>query len=1220
MSIVAAPSVAIASDPYLQLPLHGLRLIEASAGTGKTFTLATLFTRLVVEQGLRIGQILAVTFTDAATQELRKRIRERLALAARLLEQSPTASEPPEAQLTRWILQRHLQAGTESAAALARRLQTAADEIDLASIFTIHGFCTRVLREHALESGHTFDPPELLAGERSLREELAADLWRLHASRANHVELLLRLWKTPDQLARDMGALLSPLPLLPRPPVPLPADPGPALAAAAQALAEGLREDGERFFDALLAAVDGKVLNGQSYKRAWLQPLARELQVWAHDEQRRLIDSERLPLLLVEALDAKTNKGKDGLAPRSPLQGLLHDYLQLAAAHAHWLNAHAVAFLHQLRAEALQRQVELKRVRRVQTYDDLIDGVARALHGPHRQALVEKLRQQYRIALVDEFQDTDDRQWSIFNAVFGNDPHAIAAGLAPALFLIGDPKQAIYGFRGGDIHTYLAAKQQAEPAPALNRNFRSRPGVLRALQALYDNAGSQAFGSADIHFEPVLPGDVRGDADYLRDGQPAVGLTVRVLRSDDGKPMKADPSRAQATDACVAAIHQVLLDGRQGRALLRGKPVQPADIAVLVRRHSEATRIQQALAALGIPAVAAGRQSLYASVEAVELRVLLLALLQPADEGRLRAALATVLLGQDAGAIASMEREGDLQRDYQARLLQWRERWNRGGPFAVIADVCASQAERLLGLVDGERRLTNYLQLAELLQEASTRALGMHGLLDWLQAQMANADQDDEQQLLRLESDARRVQIITLHKSKGLEYPLVFLPFIGIDGGAPNSDGHCTVTGADGRALHWKIEKDEAWDTASKARAVEQRDEDARLLYVGLTRAEHALWLAAGDLAGLSRTPLAAMLGPAGTLQPHADVCVDDSALPARPQPLAPEREQALPPARDITRAISHDWWVYSFTQLANADAGSGGDIDAAATEAPTAAADEPAGAELPLEPTLPADQQANEAPDPRFGGSRFGNVLHDALENTDFAVWRDWQPSQPAPPGQDEVLRRSLRAEGYPEDDLDDGVAVLVPLVGHTLTVELPEGGALHSLPAGERRAEIEFHFALQPTAVPALLQLLHQHGVARHRHGFGLRRRLEGLMTGKIDLTYVRDGRWYVLDYKSNRLPAYTPPMLAAAMAHSEYDLQALVYTVALHRWLRFRLGAAYEPERDLGGIRYLFCRGLAIPGEGLFAHTFDPQLVDAVDALFAGGRQAQAELAARARGELQ
>ncbi|WP_406233819.1 exodeoxyribonuclease V subunit beta [Isoptericola jiangsuensis] len=1204
-------------DPYLLLPLQGIGLIEASAGTGKTFTLATLFTRLVVEQGLRIGQILAVTFTDAATQELRKRIRERLALAARLVDLPPADDEAPDALLTRQVLQRHLDEGGESAAALKRRLQVAADEIDLASIFTIHGFCTRVLREHALESGHTFDPPELLASDRELLEELAADLWRVHANDPATLEPLLWLWSNPDALASDLRALLASPPLYPRPQPLAVEDPRLALQAAAADLSLAVREHGEQFFLDLCEAVDNKWINGVSYKLGWLHALGRQLLAWAaRGDASELMKDGHLQALLPEALVAKTNKKFGDRTPSSPLQAPLQRYVALLAQRDQWLRAASLNFLHSLREEATQRLAMLKRTRRVQTYDDLIDGVAHALEGAQRLELVRKLRLQYRIALVDEFQDTDDRQWGIFHTVFGDSPEVRELGLAPALFLIGDPKQAIYGFRGGDIHTYLKAKQAARPAPPLDQNFRSRPSVLRALQALYDNGGDDAFLEAGIGFEPVRPGGVRTDEDYLRDSAAAPALTLRVLRSEGDKAMSADASRAAATQACVAAIHQTLLDARAGTAVLRGRAVQPGDIAVLVRSHREATLVQRALAAVGIPAVAAGKQSLFSTSEARDLRALLLALLQPADEGRLRAALATVLLGQRASAIASMEREGDLQRAFQAQLLHWRERWQRGGPFAVVADVCAAQGERLLALIDGERRLTNYLQLGELLQEASAQALGMHGLLDWLQGQMANADQNDEQQLLRLESDARRVQIITLHKSKGLEYPLVYLPFVGIFGGASNNAGHCTVHVDGERQLHWKLDDDEAWKAASGQRDREQCAEDARLLYVGLTRAEHALWIAIGDLAGLGKTRLAPLLGDLQALHAHPDVHIDDSDPVLRLPQLPVEQDGELPAVRSLTRRVPHDWWVYSFTQLAHADAGD--DVEAAATELPAPAADEPAGAELPLEPALPEPAAADAAPlDPRFMGSRFGNVLHEALENVDFAAWGGWTADQPAPEGQVDLLRKALHDEGYADEDLDDGVAVLVPLVGHTLTVALPEGGALHSLGEGERRAEIEFHFAIEPTAVPALLQLLHAHGISSARRGFGLRRRLEGLMTGKIDLTYVRDGRWYVLDYKSNRLPGYSPDLLQIAMRHSEYDLQALIYTVALHRWLRFRLGRSYDYARDMGGIRYLFCRGLDGNGNGVHVDHFAPELVDGLDALFAGGDAAHADLVARALG---
>jgi len=533
--------------------------------------------------------------------------------------------------------------------------------------------------------------------------------------------------------------------------------------------------------------------------------------------------------------------------------------------------------------------------------------------------------------------------------------------------------------------------------------------------------------------------------------------------------------------------------------------------------------------------------------------------------------------------------------------------------LAMLSDLCAEQAERLLALVDGERRLTNYLQLGELLQEAGTRSIGLHGLLDWLQARIAHADDGDETQLLRLESDAHRVQVITLHKSKGLEYPLVYLPFVGIDGGAPATDAHRIVHDGERRVLHWKIDKDAAdWKAVGQQAAAEDAAEAARLLYVGLTRAEHALWIAGGALAGLPGSQLGPMLGDLERLAAHADIRIVEGGADALPPRLAPVREPALPPVRGVRRALSQDWWVYSFTQLAHAEAGH--DTAAAATEDSGGAADEPpqAADEAVQDPAV-----AQDAFDPRFAGSRFGNVLHAALETTEFGAWSGWRPGDDAPAGQAGVIAAALRAEGYAEADIDDGVALLTALVGQTLTVALPEGGALHALGPGERRAEIEFHFAMQPTAVPALLRVLHAHGVVRGRHGFGARGRLEGLMTGKIDLTYLRDGRWYVLDYKSNRLPGYAAAQLEVAMRHSEYDLQALIYTVALHRWLRFRLGGGYDYARDFGGIRYLFCRGLdatRVPSPGVYAHVFAAELVHALDALFAGGDDAHAAMLAR------
>lgn len=1239
-------------DPYLDLSLDGVHAIEASAGTGKTFTLATLVVRLVVEQNLGVARILAVTYTEAATQELRTRIRERLELAADLAGMAAVDGESPEATLTRAVIDAHLATSTESPDTLRRRLHAAANDIDLAAIFTIHGFCARVLRDHALEAGQGFESVDLLTSDTALRESIAADLWRAHGADGDAADDLLALWpQGPAALACDLSPLVREPAMRPTL-TEVPDNPAPRLHAAGEALATAFRAHGEDFRASLVSAVEGKILNANSYKADWIAALFESLHHWCHaDTRATAFEHPKLGNLHRDTLTGKTNKAHAGRTPDSPICEAIPDYMDALAAVTEWREARRVALLYRLRDDARTRLARFKQQQRVHTYDDLIDRVAEVFdtgagdteetdpaavqHRARADALVARLRMQYAVALVDEFQDTDARQWRIFERVFG------AASGAPALFVIGDPKQAIYGFRGGDVETYLAARATATPAPPLALNFRSRPSVLEAVGALYGQAQyafdegkakSPPFVDARIEFREVAAGGVRRDDDYLRDGKPAPALTLWRAPPPEADPRgkaknhNATRSRELATEACVAAIHRVLCDARAGQASIDGRPVQPGDIAVLVRSHAEATRIRTALAIVGIPAVAAGRQSLFETPEARDLHALLLALLHGADDSRLRMALSTVLVGEDAAHIAALDEDGDALRTWQLTALAWRERLQRGGPLALITDLCAQHAGRLLGLLDGERRLTNYLQLAELLQEAQAHALGLHGLVEWLSRAIAHADPDDESQLLRLESDARRVQVVTLHKSKGLEYPLVFLPFAGIGAPVRSAGLHVSVpddTGA--RVLHWRLlQATSGWDDAREAWGKSQRAEDARLLYVGLTRARHALWLASGRFCNCERAPLHDMVSDAGALAAGLGeaIAIDDSTPPATLPWLPPLTTDAVPPARIAQRALASDWWVYSFTQLANAEGGV--DASASVTQALPGGHDEPA---------TDADAATDAGPgtdagvfDARFAGTRFGVVLHDVLERTDFAQWAGWTPGDAPPATEEAILVERLRHAGYGDDDVHDGIDVLGPLIGQTLTVALPEGVRLAEVPADERRAEIEFQFALAPTAIDALLALLHAHGLLTARQGFGARRRLEGLMTGLIDLTYRHDGRWYVADYKSNRLPGYSPAQLTDAMAHSEYDLQALIYTLALHRWLRFRLGEAskdgggYDYARDFGGVRYLFCRGLDATrsdAPGVQAWRFAPELVHALDALFAGTAQLPPPPAGEGRG---
>jgi exodeoxyribonuclease V beta subunit len=1186
------------------MPLDGLQLIEASAGTGKTFSLASLYVRLLLERDLEPRDILVMTFTRAATQELRERIRARLAQAARIASgrrSAHSATAGDEQAFAATLIERA--AAQHGAARVAARLRTAAACMDEATITTIHGFAHRAAQESAFDSTLPFDRGDHVDDRQAYREA-ARDYWRAQIIERAPAEaaVVREIWSTPDEL---VGALA---PLLLRPHVRL-WDPQGAEFANHLARARHAWNDDRTALTALLqqcVADDGLMAGGA---------------LRAEIESAGNVDA------LIEGIDASLNGTHAGhvVVPAwicdlaSPDRARTHLKQKcVAAGNAPWelpavqalariAGGTQVAALRHAWQSVRETAAERKRLRRQFSFADLIETLHAAIHdGARGNALASALHRRWPWALVDEFQDTDPYQYQILRRIY------IDAGpvrdRSGGLVLIGDPKQAIYGFRGGDVFAYLQASSDAEARYSLGTNWRSTPEFLRAVAALFESAASAPFVIERIAFQRVAAG--RPTATLRVHGQTVPPLTVWNTGQTEDKPS----AQARVVNATVARIAQLLEPG--AAAIARDdteRPVAAGDIAVLVNTNAEAALVQRTLSRHGIAAVCLHQHSVFATGEAKDILRALQAYATPSDEDALRAAMTTPLLGyRQRDLLALREDENALLRELDAAQLA-HERWRRTGVLAMLEPLLQQAAPRLLTLEDGERRLTNYLQLVELLQQAEAETFGMAGLIAWLSAAVAappeeNVDSAEAAQL-RLESDAALVRIATIHRVKGLQFPIVFLPFAMFlgTGGDPAKPPYAYHDDAD---VAWL---DLSGDTDHRARAVrEARAEAVRLLYVALTRAEQACFMTWGPANTAANAALgwllhqqdgaqaderygnkADWLTPATVderlraLHERAPDAIEIAPLPDAPvvAPAATSDDAGMPVTRPLP-APRAAWSVFSFTRLIH---------DAPPVE-PRAGVDD----ELSLAAAfLPADEQESSPLD-RLRGARFGSAIHELLETVAFEHW----PGGNA----DEQIRRALHGHGFAINDDDSGVRLVYDirdLVSRVITTPIPEIGALTELPHSQRRAEMAFTLRVDVASVGAVTALLGAAGYAAALAPEQTARVLRGLMRGFIDLVVQVDGRFYVIDYKTNhlgnRIADYRTPALDDAVRRGHYDLQYMIYSVALHRYLTRRL-PGYAVERHFGGVRYLFVRGMngRDATTGIYSHRPGPDVIREFDAL--------------------
>jgi exodeoxyribonuclease V beta subunit len=1144
-------------------PLEGTTLIEASAGTGKTYTLAGLFVRLLLERNLTVDQILVVTFTDAATEELRDRIRRRLSELHTVLAGTREARD---------ALEVHVLKACENTDAV-RRLELALRNFDLAQIFTIHGFCQRMLGKNGFECATLFDT-ELVPDLADLRRQVCVDFWRqriLPLSGLTGRELRARL--TPDHLVELAG-----LPFLAQSvrivPDTAPPDPRPLDRAVLDAC-ERLRAQWEAAVEELRQLFLGwpHPFNKTKFSPEKLEQRLRAVLEFLSEPALTIPDPVRQ--MLPDYVSSMPNGNRPGPQHHlfQKLEGVVAQVEQLQTE----LDEFATHLRHAFLSGLTARLDEIKRRLGVQGFDDLLRNMHAALDSP---GLLAASRSQYRAALIDEFQDTDGLQYDIFRTLFAT------GGGENSLFLIGDPKQAIYSFRGADLHTYLEAAGRCARSCTLGVNYRSTPELIEAVNAVF--AGPNPFLQRGIGYQPVRAPD-RGHERFTEDDQNPAPMVIWQPRSGD-KPLSKGALLPLVCRAVSAETSRLLRKAAQNRIRIGDRRLLPGDIAVLVETHAQGEAVHAALGRLGIPSVVTHTSSVFESPEAGELLALLRGMADCRRPAALRTALVTPIIGLTAAELLDLDADGAGLEAWFERLLACRDLWERRGVMAAVRRLFAdlSVRERLVSLRGGERRMTNVLHCLELLH-ARERESGasMHALLTWFGRRL-RAPAGEEAQL-RLDTDRDAVQIVTIHKSKGLQYPVVFCPFLYGKARIPKDRA---LVHDGGLLLDLGSERleDRRMQTETESQA-----ERVRLAYVALTRAASrcyavwgriheaetsgAAWIFHGHRAGDGgRLSWAAVTEEmvSADLNALAGEHIEVADLPeAMPEPGPPQFTEVPDLAcRTWDRVLGPGFGLASFTGLTRG-AGHGARPGLDEDDVPGQAADD-------------ARSMANF---PR--GAEAGSCLHEIFEHIDFADPRTI-------PG---AVSQALAAYGF-EADWEKTVH---DMVEQTLRADLG-GIRLQGIGNADRLVELEFLFPLRPVTRESL--------AAVYRDAAGLlppdlpermgNLRFEprrGFMAGFMDLVVRSGGKYYLLDWKSNWLgptPAhYTPAALHAAMADSHYFLQYHLYCLALNRHLALRL-PGYDPGRHFGGVRYVFLRGVDpdLPGQGVYADRPDPRFLEALD----------------------
>jgi len=1178
----------------INTPLKGTNLIEASAGTGKTYTIAGLFVRLILESALFADQILVVTFTKAATEELKDRIRRKLV----------QTKESFLKRESRDPLIASLVERSEDPDLAIQKLKDALIDFDKAAIFTIHGFCQKILHENAFETGSNYNS-ELITEPGNLIQEVVDDFWRKHfyelppefLSYANNHKKI----KGPVHFVKLLERIRYPDVKI----VPKIEKPGLENLKGFRDLFKKLKKAWladrkiiqELLMDPALSGTVYGSLKSDEHRPTFTKRDLKVLALMDHMDRFVGYKSTGYPLFkdFEKFTDTKLNASirKNHHFPSHKFFQICDALNQKNAELDDQMEKYVIFLKTQFLKFADEELSKRKRIKNLQFYDDLLLSIRKALtqNDPRgRNLLVDTIRGKYKAALVDEFQDTDTIQYDIFSKLFAAKDHS--------LFMIGDPKQSIYGFRGADIFSYMQAAANVEAKYTLSDNWRSAPGLITAINTIFTNVKTP-FVFHDIHFDKGKS----GQSPASNSVSTVAALRLWYVTAGGKRPL----NKSSASHSIAKALTDEIL-----RLTSRGSSQVPAgDIAVLVRTNRQAQLIKNYLSARHIPAVLYSTGNIFDTDEAMEMERVLASIAEPENYRLFRSALVTDMLGVVGEDLDSAEKDPFWWQDRNVHFREYFQIWQKYGFIRMFKKIMINEEikQRILSLPDGERRLTNILHLTELIHRVAIQNnLGISALLKWLSEQRSPSSPRLEEHQLRLESDAFAVKIVTIHKSKGLEYPIVFCPF-GWSSSVP-MDMDIIFHGTD--ATH-RLTLDLDAHNDDRHMALAQNEllaENLRLLYVALTRAKLRCYLVWGRINTAETSALAYLLHNFASdrrvetnqnivpqLAHHFSSLTDEifvadlEKLVERSQgtieldilPSGFEEEFAFDPggkkklfSRKFGGRVDRQWTISSYSAL----------ISKQTTDLELPDYDglrETYRLRPELSPGFSEPQPGQPQPAkkrtifsfPR--GTRAGIFFHDLWEHLDFT--RNDSKSL------DNLVVNKLSGYGF---DLFWKTEIL-HMIDNILSVPLGSSNDdffLTSVTAQNRINEMEFYFPLNPIAPRGLQRLFAEQGGPHVETDFPERlgkltfTPAGGYMKGYIDMIFKHQDRFYLVDWKSNYLgdhiEQYHPSSLAQTMGEEYYILQYHLYTLALHQYLKLRV-PDYRYTKNFGGVFYIFLRGV-------------------------------------------